>query len=210
MSQGEPAWFFSSLAQVTAAIVAFLGGFLTLRLQDQVKEWRALRIGLVSTQRRWLGAKRAAERFWDQYAKTQGTGPIEGPTPELDRENETWASLVDLIEEQKQSTLPRFFSIGAVALSMLLVVGVVLPLLDLDAPSDRMQAAYLAIFLLPLVGFASATAFVARAELRAVRTLRLWDRVVAEYENYLANVEMWEQQEEQTGETSSGSGSGGR
>jgi hypothetical protein len=45
----DPGWFYSSLAQVTAAIVGFLGGFVILRLLDFTKEWRETADAIVTT-----------------------------------------------------------------------------------------------------------------------------------------------------------------
>lgn len=44
----DPSWFYSSLSQVTAAIVGFVGGFLILRLQQLMRDWRSLEIELRS------------------------------------------------------------------------------------------------------------------------------------------------------------------
>jgi hypothetical protein len=54
----DPSWFYSSIAQSTAALVGFVGGFYIFRLQTYLSEWAAATRSLEALQQRW------ATLFW--------------------------------------------------------------------------------------------------------------------------------------------------
>lgn len=187
----DSAWFYSTLAQVAAAIAGVLGGFLILRLQDQIGDWRALRTLLHAQQGAWSRAKNQEERFRDAYLKANGPGSIEGPTPELERADETWSMLVASLERRQDANFPKFLLSAGGMLILLVIVGSVAPLLALDDPSVGRKSFFLALFLVPLVGFALLTAFEAVRALKVLKRFELWDHVQREYDQYLKNLEVW-------------------
>lgn len=187
----DSAWFYSTLAQVAASIAGVLGGFLILRLHDQIGDWRTLRTLLNAQQGAWSRAKNQEERFRDAYVKANGPGSIEGPTPELERADETWSMLVASLERRQDANFPRFLLSAGGMLVLLVIVGSVAPLFALDDPSVGRKSMFLALFLVPIIGFAVLTAVEAIRALNALNRFALWDHVQREYDQYLQNLDVW-------------------
>lgn len=174
----DAAWFYSSLAQVSAAVVAFLGGFLLLRLQDYERYWQDVLVRLRMNQARW-----AQDRDLQPNASF------------------SWNELVRAVEEQKQASVPRHIFWSGGCLALLFITGSVAPLFALRAPSNPAKA----WFLLPVA--ALVLAFVVIAYVRSRKTLaelkafKLWPLVDGAYIDWEMQNEAWaarrEDEEEQ-------------
>jgi len=130
----DPGWFYSSLAQVTAAIVGFLGGFVIVRLLDFIKEWRETADGLVTTRALYNAKQREPDT-----AKETGhhASPIESDVDRL------WGELVRLLRRRDAARFPSVVNRLTFGLLALTAVGILWPLLALEGPSNGRQLAFL-------------------------------------------------------------------
>lgn len=169
----EPAWFYSSLAQVSAAIVAFLGGFLLLRLQDYERSWQDILVRLNVNQARWTQ---------DQNLQPDASF--------------SWNELVRAVEEQKQAAVPRHIFLSGACLAVLFLVGSVAPLYALGEPSLGARS----WFLLPVAGLVLAFVLIAylrsRDTLARLKAFELWPRVDGAYIDWEMQNEAWKSQKE--------------
>jgi hypothetical protein len=109
-ASADPAWFYSSLSQVTAALVGFFGAALILRLQRNRERWR--------------DGRRALEKGLKRYNDLRPDDKWEGQA----------ATISNLVDNGFRTHLPRELPIFAGFLIALLIVGVAWPLRDLPAP----------------------------------------------------------------------------
>ncbi|HEX8004313.1 MAG TPA: hypothetical protein VF519_16625 [Mycobacteriales bacterium] len=152
----SPEWFYSSLAQVTASLVGFLGAFLLVRLSSYIADWRDAASALDRLQRSWSIAhtsglhERAYEALWE----------------------------LRVLDDRRQAErFPREIPAVFALVGLVFGVGVVLPLLALGAPSNAAQAAYLGPVALLVVAGAAIMLLAARRAFREWRTVALWDVV---------------------------------
>ncbi len=125
-------WSYSTLAEVSATIVGFLGAFLVIRLHASMDEWRR-------ESRRVQESRRVLVRLQERA----GTGIS---TRDTERARAALEELVATADRQDGARFPAELSVGAVVLGGLLTVGVIAPLAALDAPDDAVQVAFLLPF----------------------------------------------------------------
>ncbi len=125
-------WFYSTLAEVSATIVGFLGAFLVVRLHASVDEWRR-ECGRVQQARRVLG------RLQDQLGESVSPGDAE-------RAHAALEELLATADRQHLARFPTELTVGAGILGGLLTVGVIAPMVALDVPEDAVQWALLLPF----------------------------------------------------------------
>jgi copper transport protein len=113
-------------------------------------------------------------------------------------------SRVELEREARYALLVgavrRFSAVAVVSVALLLFTGVISAVIEIDRPSDLLQAAYgqalLAklLLLVPLLGIGAANAYVLRPELEEEAESRLRGRedVLADLESRLSNLVRWE------------------
>jgi len=129
-----PEWFYTSLAQVTASLVGFLGAFLLVRLSAYIGEWRTSANELHRLQRTW------------SVARSTNAGP---------RAEEALWEIRVLDDRRRGERFPRELPLVFVVLGLVFVVGVVLPLMALAAPAEGTRTAYvLPVALLVVAGAA--------------------------------------------------------
>jgi hypothetical protein len=125
-------WFYSTLAEVSATIVGFLGAFLVIRLHASMDEWRR-------ESRRVEESRRVLARLQEQVRTGVSVRDTERARAALDE-------LVATADRQHLARFPAELTVGAVILGGLLSVGVIAPLVALDAPDDAVQVAFLLPF----------------------------------------------------------------
>lgn len=168
----SPEWFWSSLAQVTASLVGFLGAFLLVRLSTYVAGWREAANDLDRLQRSWSIA--------------HASGPSE-------RAEEALWELRILDDRRRDERFPREIPAILLLLGLVFVVGVVLPLMALGAPGNATQSLYVVpIGLLVLAG-AVIMLLTARSAFREWQTVALWDVVHYRLDEARANEESYEE-----------------
>ena len=147
-------WFYSTLAEVSATIVGFLGAFLVVRLHASMDEWRreSLRV---------QESRRVLTRLQERAGTQVSARDAERARAALD-------DLVATADRQHLGRFPAELTVGAVVLAGLLAVGVIAPLVALDAPGDGVQIA----FLLPVAALSLLAAGV--MYLYAVLAWRAW------------------------------------
>jgi hypothetical protein len=162
----DTSWFYSSLAQVSAAIVGLLGGFLTLRLINYINEWRELKNRVGDLQPRWADARLVNRR------------PKAAPSHEqVFQETRLWQALKSAIAERDAAAMPREILLAGVVLGLLTGVGVIWPLYSLDAPSTGIQSQYLIPFTALLLAFGVLLYFLARQSLAELKGVELHPEV---------------------------------
>lgn len=176
----DPGWFYSSLAQVTAAIVGFLGGFVILRLLDFMSEWRETADDIVTTRSAFY-----AKRTELETAKERGhlTTAIES---DIDR---LWGELVRLLRRRDAAQFPRVVNRLTAGLLVLTSVGIILPLLALEGPSNGRQLAFLIAWVVIVLIAAPLIAREARRQLKLLRGVKLSEESEAEYQQFLLDFE---------------------
>ncbi len=125
-------WFYSTLAEVSATIVGFLGAFLVIRLHAAMDEWRR-------ESARVREARLLLVRLQDQLAGSASARDVERARSALD-------DLLVTADRQQLARFPMELTVGGAVLGGLLVVGVIAPLVALDAPGDAVQSAFLLPF----------------------------------------------------------------
>jgi preprotein translocase subunit Sss1 len=160
----DPGWFYSSLAQVTAAIVGFLGGFIIVRLVGFMSEWRGTADQIGTT-----GAAYNAKR--NEKAKAQGN-PATTPGIEYD-EDRLWNELVRLLRRRDRAEFPRVVKWLALGLLALTGVGIVWPLVELQGPRDLRQWAFLVPWAIVVLLAAFAIAVEALRSLKSLKETTL-------------------------------------
>jgi hypothetical protein len=185
MTAADPSWFYSSLSQVTAAVVGFLGGFLILRVLAQMSEWKDMKVRLVSLQSAWVVA--------DQAVQTSETHRGNVAFSERAEESRLRSDLFRAIEERASAEMPPEYLRGAAALVALIGVGIIWPLITLGSPDNWEQLYFLGPWTLLLIIFMAYGARQARAALTDLKSLPLWERVEGQYEDHLLQLEAWEE-----------------
>lgn len=195
----DPSWFYSSLAQSTAAIVGFVGAFLIFRIQDYTASWTRKRAELETLQRRWIPAQIIAEqqeRVWDEAMEAQPETPrasIVDPRLESQRDA-TWRDLRPLLDDQIQAAFPTELVVITSLLGLLFVVGTLLPLLFLAAPANSDQAIWAAVVGLLLALTAVYMLRRSHSVYLRFKQATVLPIVANEYEMQQLNEEAWEQQ----------------
>lgn len=148
----DPSWFFSSLAQSSAAVVGFIGAFLIFRIQDYMNAWARDVLDLEALQRRW-GAAEADCRYqdarWDEVLANRVKGTLHPNRldyidPSRERERDAaWIELRPLLDRRSTVEVPRELRQVALLIGALFVVGTLLPLLFLGAPTNGAQTLWL-------------------------------------------------------------------
>jgi hypothetical protein len=101
----DPAWFFSSLAQATAALVGFVGGFSFYRLHGYIAEWTAAARELGTQQRRWPAARRDVRREDARRVDDPSEGPRGRTHAELLADN-LWGDVRRHVDAQDSTHFP--------------------------------------------------------------------------------------------------------
>lgn len=178
----DSSWFYSSFSQVTGAIVGFVGGFLILRLQTYITDWGQLLARLESGQTQWALTS-------DRFHTVEGG---EEWHPELSVEkNQHWADLMRALRERDRARMPTELLAGGLLLLVLLVVGVLWPLMALDAPSDRRKIEFLLPWTLLILAFVGVMYWRARATLAELREFKLRGWALAQFEEQERQEEAW-------------------
>jgi hypothetical protein len=98
----DPSWFYSSLSQVTAAVVGFVGGFLVLLLQQQISAWRELLVQLETGQTRWwLTSDTFHQKGQEEWI----------PQLHVERQ-QRWAELTHALAEKERARMPLELVVG--------------------------------------------------------------------------------------------------
>lgn len=201
---GQPQWFYSSLAQVTAAIVGFVGGFLLLRLLEVMRDWSALGDELRERQKRWSGADHR-ERAYDQAHELK-LGPFTGERLKLSNdESDAWSDLYETIQAQRATKMPTdlLWSLGLVALiAFAFALG---PLLALTHPSFWERLIWLAGLATALGALVALLRATVRARYKALQEVELYPHTQARLEDYELQIEgMLERDREEKAERQKG------
>ena len=168
----SPEWFYSSLTQVTASLVGFLGAFLLVRLSAYVGEWRDAANQLDRLQRSWTIAH------------------MSGLT---ERAEETLWELRVLDDRRRDDRFPRELPVVFVLVGLVFVVGVVVPMMAFDAPGDATKAAYVVPVALLVVAGAAIMLVAARRAYGEWRTVALLDVVHRRLDEARANEVAYEE-----------------
>jgi hypothetical protein len=163
----DAACFYSSLAQVTAAVVAFLGGFLLLRLQDYERYWQDI-----------LVRPRVNQARWSQDKDLQPNASF------------SWNELVRAVDEQRQAAVPGHILSGG-CLAVMFLVGSIAPLFALGEPDDSAKAWFLIPTALLVLVFVAIAFLRSRATLATVKAFELWPYVEGEYIEWEMQNEAW-------------------
>lgn len=192
----EPQWFYSSLAQVTAAIVGFVGGFLLLRLLEVMRDWGSLLDKLQHRQSQWSHAE-SQERQYDQIHPPK-IGPFTGERLRLTNdESQAWDDLYGTIQERSLATMPRelLFSLAAVTLiAILFSLG---PLLFLDHPDLLERSLWLTSLALSLATVAATVVLAVRRAYRKLHGYELYPHTKARLEDYELWIEGMQEREQE-------------
>lgn len=202
----QPQWFYSSLAQVTAAIVGFVGGFLLLRLLEVMREWSALSDRLGERQRRWSRAQHREDQY-DQIHEMK-TGPYKGERLRLANEvSDAWSDLYETIQEQRGAKMPSdlLWSLGLIVLvAYAFALG---PLLALDHPGLVERGVWLGALATALALLAAFLRGAVRARYKTLRDFKLYPHAYARLEDYELWIEgMLEREQEERVEREKDSG----
>ncbi len=161
----DPAWFYSSLAQVTAAFIGFVGGFIFLRLQQIFAGWRDLALRLQAAQMAWITARRNIRK------RTEANIAV---LPEMDTEvRRTWVELWFILKQRQIASLPRNLGLWVVLLLALSIVGIIGPLIALQEPVLSTRVVFLVpwsalVLSFVLLGYAQARTFLSRLKSVAI------------------------------------------
>jgi hypothetical protein len=168
----DASWFYSSLAQSSAAIVGFLGGFYIYRLLSFMEEWEGRKDRLQSFQQRWASSHHENEAQWDEFTASGHTGPVAnfpGWDAEITRrERDDWRQLRTALDEQRLARFPSELNVLALLLLALFLVGTVAPLAALEAPAAGEKAVYVG----SVIAIIGATAIYVRVQ--AGRVFETW------------------------------------
>lgn len=173
MPQAESAWFYSSLSQVTAAIVGFVGAFLILRLQTHISDWNDLLVRLETGQTRWLLTS-------DTFALDSRFQLEKGIL---------WAELLRALEEQKRAKMPSEITWGGCLLLALLAMGTAWPLIALQAPDLARKLSFLVPWGVLVLVLVSVMYLRARSVLGQLRRFELSGAAARQYEDYILQME---------------------
>ena len=172
--KSDPAWFYSSLSQVTAAVVGFMGGFVFLRLQDVMAMWRDLAFRQTARELDWLAAKRSIRKRKESSTAV----PAELETAE----RRAWVELWVTLKEREGIEMPRSLGLLGLLLTLLLGLGAVAPLLLLGAPGNGQQAALIVPWSLLVVVFVWVNYWRTRIIFKWLKSLTVTPSAQKEYE----------------------------
>jgi hypothetical protein len=161
----DPSWFYSSLSQVTAAIVGFLGGFLVLRVHGITARWQELVTQLDTLESAWQSAENAIRQ--------KGRRQIAVLPNEEMEEGRLFEELRKADREAVVAAMPTELLWAACVLVALLAVGGLWPLLTLGSPSNRIQAGFLGPFSLLVLAFTGLQYWELRRALKKLKAFRL-------------------------------------
>ncbi len=178
----DPAWFFSSLAQVTGAIVGFAGGFLILRLQGYITDWERLLARLETGQTQWLLTT-------DRY-HTIERGDVWDHQLSIEK-NQRWAELMRAQRELDDARMPAELVVAGILLIGLVAVGIVWPLLALGAPTNGAQISYLSPWGLLILAVGGVMFWRANSALSRLRSFKLRGDAAAQLEDEKLQEEGW-------------------
>jgi hypothetical protein len=167
--------------------VGFLGGFLIFCLLGQMSEWAELKGRLVSLQSVWFLADGAVQ------SSEMKRGNI--ALRERAEERRVWSDLVRAIQERERAEMPVEFAIGTAALALLVGVGIIWPLMALEAPTNDTQFVFMIPWTFLLIAFAGFMYLRAIAVLRGLKSQPLWELVEGAYDTYKAEAEAWAERE---------------
>lgn len=192
----QPQWFYSALAQVTAAIVGFIGGFLLLRLLELLREWRTLTERLEDRQARWSHAE-FLERQYDQIHEAE-IGPYKGERLKLSNDQSaSWSDLYKAIQERELVKMPRELLWALATVTVIALVFALGPLLVLDAPSILERASWLGGLALALALIAFLLAATVRSRHKELHAYELHPHTQARLDDYEMWIEGMQEQERQ-------------
>ena len=200
MPPPDPSWFYSSVAQATAALVGFAGAFMLLRLQENTTRWRTAADQLFELQREWIGAdvivSQQEGEYWKRVEKmgAERTHPREFVDPVLERQrDDAWRRLRPLLDRRDQDQFPRELSYLLLVLGLLFMVGCVVPLMLLGAPSTTAQTSVLTPIVVLLLVTGVLMIMLAKRSFTSWKTATVFPRTAGEHEQQLLNEEGYEQ-----------------
>lgn len=195
----EPEWFYSSLAQVVAALSGFIGGFLLLRLLDTMREWNGLKERLRQLQIAWNRAHHKNESYREQDERH--FGPFTGERLEASQaETAAWGDLYQAIQDSRAAMMPGELTLAIVGVAFLALGGTLGPLFFLPAPAVGDKVPWL---LAVGVVFAGLLGVVYRGARRALKDLKefekseLYSLTEWRLEDYELQIEGWRDRDEQ-------------
>lgn len=152
-AEPDPSWFYSSLAQSSAAVVGFVGAFLIFRIQDYMNNWANDTLNLDAVQRRWSSMKLESdhqEAKYDDAIRNRYGGPLPNRADWVDARlsrdlEEAWRSLRPIMDRQRAAAFPTELVVIAGLIGTLFVVGTLAPLLFLGAPNNIEQCLWIVI-----------------------------------------------------------------
>jgi hypothetical protein len=202
MPESDPSWFFSSLAQSTAAVVGFVGAFLIFRIQDSTTAWARKCADLETLQRRWIPAHIVVDGQEDEWYTELGAEPHAPRDSFVDRaverdRDEARRELRPLLDEKHSAQFPTELPIITALLGVLFIAGTMAPLLFLGAPENEQQALW--VVLVSGLLACSAVFMVRRAHggFTDFKNATVLPVVVGEWEQQLLNEEGWRRQAEE-------------
>lgn len=193
MERVGPEWFYSSLSQVTAALVGFIGGFVIIRLSQVVAEWRDVIARLKTREDEWVWARIYAAQV--DATSVPDTGPYEGEQARAHHAvSRSWSALYEVIEEQRSARFPFELIVTAIFLIGFLFVGTVWPLSELEEPGSKLR--WLVPWSILLLCLFAAVFGMTWRVLWKLRATKLAVRTQTELEDYELQMEAWRDREE--------------
>lgn len=168
----DPSWFYSSLAQSSAAVVGFVGAFLIFRIQDYMASWARMTSEIETLQRRWSAATDHQEQ-------------------------EGWRDLRPLLDRRRVDAFPKELGWSAGLLGALFLVGTLAPLMFLSAPANGIQFVWVTVVGGAVTIVAVAMLWRSWQEYKRFKNVPLYRMVEGYYEHQLLQEEDWEEQDRQ-------------
>ena len=207
-AEPDPSWFYSSLAQSSAAVVGFVGAFLIFRIQDYMASWTRMASEIEALQRRWsLAESQVRSREWSQelsqeqarLIRVMTMGTLQDDKKFVDalerQQDDAWRDLRPLLDRRRTDEFPRELAISAALLGALFLAGTLAPLLFLSAPSNGLQVVWLVLVGATVAVIAGAMLYRAKQEFDRFKKVPLYGRVGGEYDHQLAQEEGLEERE---------------
>ena len=200
----DPSWFYSSLAQSSAAVVGFVGAFLIFRIQDYMAAWARMASELQTLQGRWSVAATQVRSQENAWLRAVRSGEVEGTQQDhkqfvdsaLERqEDEAWRDLRPLLDRRRTEEFPRELVMSAALLGALFLVGTLAPLMFLSSPSNLAQVLWVVLVGAAVAVVAGAMLYRAKQEYDRFKNQLLFSSVLGEYEVALLQEEAWEEQD---------------
>jgi hypothetical protein len=176
--------FYVAVAEVTAAVVGLLGGFLMQRVLSYVHEWQALRRQLEASQASWLRRKEEVGRATDRSGEARRRSQSDVDW--------LWQELLEALEEKSGAAIPSELKLGAAILGLLFCLGTAAPLLLLGAPTNGAQLIFVIVGISLLASFVWLIARLAAQTLKRVKDFKLSRDASERYRQFIEAKQQWE------------------